>query len=73
MHAKSKHAEQSLFNRLWGTGFMPSDHQGILLRAAEYPVLYLKNPKGVRMSDRRAQLDALSALNNSHYQSFAYP
>ncbi len=73
MHAKSKHAEQSLFNRLWGTGFMPSDHQGILLRSEEDSVLYLKNPKGVTRPDRRAQLDALSVLNNSHYQSFADP
>ena len=46
MHAKSKHAEQSLFSRLWGTGFMPSDHQGILLRSQGDPVLYLTNPKG---------------------------
>ena len=73
MHAKSKHAEQSLFNRLWGTGFMPSDHQGILLRSEEDAVLYLKNPAGVSRSDRRAQLDALAALNQNHYQSFADP
>ena len=73
MHAKSKHAEQSLFNRLWGTGFMPSDHQGILLRSEEDPVLYLKNPAGVSRSDRRAQLDALAALNQNHYQSYADP
>ena len=73
MHAKSKHAEQSLFNRLWGTGFMPSDHQGILLRSEEDAVLYLKNPAGVSRSDRRAQLDALAALNQNHYQSYADP
>ena len=49
---------------------MPSDHQGVLFRAAENPILYLKTPKVYR-SDRRAQLDALSALNQSHYQDFA--
>ena len=37
MHARSKYPEQSLFARLWGTGFMPSDHQGILLRSREIP------------------------------------
>ena len=73
MHAKSKHAEQSLFNRLWGTGFMPSDHQGILLRSEGDAVLYLKNPVGVSRSDRRAQLDALASLNQNHYQSYADP
>ena len=44
MHAKTRYAEQSLFGRLWGTGFMPSDHQGILLRSEGDPVLYLNNP-----------------------------
>jgi uncharacterized protein (DUF1501 family) len=73
MLARTNHPQQSLFNRLWGTGFMPSDHQGILFRAAENPVLYLKNPKGVSRSDRRAQLDALATLNQNHYQEFADP
>ena len=73
MLARTNHPQQSLFNRLWGTGFMPSDHQGILFRAAENPVLYLKNPQGVSRSDRRAQLDALAALNQNHYKEFADP
>jgi uncharacterized protein (DUF1501 family) len=73
MHAKSNHAEQSLFSRLWGTGFMPSDHQGILLRSQGDPVLYLSNPKGVSRDDRRAQLDALSVLNGEHHKSFGDP
>ena len=46
MHAKTSFAEQSLFNRLWGTGFMPSDHQGMLMRSQGDPVLYLSNPAG---------------------------
>ncbi|MCB1094640.1 MAG: DUF1501 domain-containing protein [Verrucomicrobiae bacterium] len=73
MHAHSDHAEQSLFGRLWGSGFMPSDHQGILLRSEGDPVLYLSNPAGVSRTDRRAQLDALSALNQSQHQRFADP
>ena len=56
-----------------GTGFMPSDHQGILLRSQGDPVLYLSNPKGVSRSDRRAQLDALSVLNGEHHKSFGDP
>ena len=52
---------------------MPSDHRGILLRSEEDAVLYLKNPVGVSRSDRRAQLDALAALNQNHYQSYADP
>jgi hypothetical protein len=73
MHAKTSHAEQSLFNRLWGTGFMPSDHQGMLLRSTGDPVLYLNNPAGVNSTDRRAQLDALAALNQEQHKRFGDP
>lgn len=73
MHAHTSFAEQSLFNRLWGTGFMPSDHQGMLLRSQGDPVLYLSNPRGVSSRDRRAQLDALSALNQAQHEEFADP
>ena len=46
MHAKTSFPEQSLFNRLWGTGFLPSEHQGMLMRSQGDPVLYLSNPEG---------------------------
>ncbi|HLU47632.1 MAG TPA: DUF1501 domain-containing protein, partial [Planctomycetota bacterium] len=73
MHARSHFAEQSLFNRLWGTGFLPSDHQGMLLRSQGDPVLYLMNPQGVSREDRRAQLDALTALNTAQHDRYADP
>ncbi len=73
MHAHSKYAEQSLFARLWGTGFLPSNHQGVLLRSTGDPVLYLSNPTGVSRDDRRAQLDALTALNQAQHAKFAHP
>ncbi|MCA9216981.1 MAG: DUF1501 domain-containing protein [Planctomycetales bacterium] len=73
MHAHSDHAEQSLFNRLWGAGFLSADHQGILMRSQGDPVLYLSNPAGVSRSDRRAQLDALAALNQEQHQQFGDP
>ena len=73
MHAKTKFPEQSIFNRLWGTGFLPSEHQGILMRSQGDPVLYLSNPAGVTRTDRRLQLDALASLNQSHHERFADP
>jgi len=73
MHARSKFPEQSLFGRLWGTGFMPSEHQGVLLRSEGNAVLYLKNPAGVSSKDRRAQLDTLAVLNQQQYREFADP
>ena len=73
MHARTNHPEQSLFNRLWGPGFLSSEHQGILMRSQGDPVLYLSNPAGVSRTDRRSQLDALSALNTEQHQRFADP
>lgn len=45
---------------IWGTGFLPSNHQGVEFRAAEDPVLYINNPDGIEPTDRRAMLDALA-------------
>ena len=73
MHARTKHPEQSLFGRLWGSGFMPSEHQGTLMRSQGDSVLYLSNPAGVSREDRRAQLDALSAINKSQHSRFGDP
>ena len=73
MHAHTSFAEQSLFNRLWGTGFMPSEHQGMLMRSQGDPVLYLSNPTGVSRDDRRKQLDALAAINTGLHSQFADP
>ena len=73
MHAKSSFAEQSLFGRLWGSGFLSSDHQGVLMRSQGDPVLYLNNPAGVTRRDRRAQLDALAAINRGQHERFADP
>lgn len=73
MHAKTSFPEQSLFNRLWGPGFLPSEHQGILMRSQGDPVLYLSNPPGVTRSDRRAQLDAISAINSAQFERFGDP
>ena len=73
MHARTNYAEQSLFNRLWGTGFMPSDHQGMLMRSEGDPVLYLSNPIGVTKKDRRAQLDALATINQVQANDFGDP
>ena len=59
--------------QLWGTGFLPSDYQGVLLRSQGDPVLYLNNPAGVSRKDRRSQLDALAALNQSQHEKFGDP
>ena len=55
---------QPLYSRLWGNGFLPSEHQGVQFRAGKNPVLYLTNPPGVSPDMRRTQLDALSDLQS---------
>ncbi|MGI9326681.1 MAG: DUF1501 domain-containing protein [Pseudomonadales bacterium] len=54
---------QPLAARLWGSGFLPSKHQGVRFRSGEAPVLYLNNPKGVSRSARRSMLDAMGELH----------
>ncbi len=52
-----------LYARLWGAGFLPSNHQGVSLRSSGDPVLYLSNPAGLGAAARREQLDAVRELN----------
>jgi len=64
---------QSLYNRLWGAGFLPSQYQGVALRSKGDPVLYLANPPGVNASQRRKMLDRLAALNKLQYEAIGDP
>lgn len=57
-----------LYARLWGSGFLPSNHQGIALRSSGDPVLYLASPPGVTAAMRRDQLDALRQLHEQAQQ-----
>ena len=54
---------QPLYDRLWGSGFLPTRYQGVKFRSVGDPVLYLSNPPGVTADDRRTYLDALGKLN----------
>ncbi|WP_397569208.1 DUF1501 domain-containing protein [Schlesneria sp. T3-172] len=55
--------DQPLYDRLWGSGFLPSQHQGVKLRSGNEPVLYLANPAGIDPPVRRGMLDDQAALN----------
>lgn len=58
-----KNPGQPIFSRLWGSGFLPSSHQGTALRPGGNPVLHLANPDGIDRDHRRAMLDDLGELN----------
>ncbi|MFN7891540.1 MAG: DUF1501 domain-containing protein [Pirellula sp.] len=58
---------QPLGAHLWGSGFLPTKHQGVLFRAAKDPVLYLGNPAGVSAESRRALLDRWKELQEHQH------
>ena len=55
--------DQPLYDRLWGSGFLPSKYQGVKFRSVGDPVLFLSNPDGLPPSTRRRMLDDLARLN----------
>jgi hypothetical protein len=65
--------DQPIFSRLWGSGFLPSQHQGVRFRSGGDPVLYLSNPPGVDSQSRRRMLDAVSEINQMAEKSFGDP
>ena len=64
---------QPLYDRLWGSGFLPTQYQGVKFRSVGDPVLYLSNPKGFSAENRRAYLDALAELNQMKLEEFGDP
>ncbi len=63
MITQGKGNMQALSARFWGSGFLPSEHQGCKLRSSGAPVLYLEDPPGVARADRRALLDLVAEWN----------
>ena len=64
---------QALYSRLWGSGFLPSKHQGTAFQTNGDPVLFLSNPKGVDAKARRRMLDSLGELNRKHKAEIGDP
>lgn len=66
-------AGQPLYDRLWGSGFLPSRYQGVKLRSGREPVLYLKTPQGVSTDTRRHMLNDIAALNQQRFAESGDP
>ncbi len=64
---------QALYSRLWGSGFLPSKHQGVALRSVGDPVLFISNPPGVSTKARRTMLDALAQINGEQFDRVGDP
>ena len=65
--------DQPLFSRLWGSGFLPTQHQGVRFRSGSDPVLYLNNPPGIDAASRRRVIDGVEKLNKMAEQAFGDP
>ena len=73
MISSGKDSDQPLYTRLWSSGFLPSEYQGVQFRGKGDSVLYLSNPPGISPEARRRMLDGLAKLNATRYQSFNDP
>ena len=60
-------------NSCWGSGFLPTVHQGVQFRGSGDPVLYLSNPKGVDAELQRDSLDAVQKLNQMRLDTVGDP
>ena len=69
----SSRGGNQVYDRLWGSGFLPSEYQGIKFLSTGDPVLYLSNPPGVDRSARRRFLDDLGELNQQDRETFGDP
>ncbi len=62
--SKNTYAQaQPTYARLWGSGFLPSNHQGVKFRSQGDPVLYLNDPAGAPPESERPLLDSIAELN----------
>jgi len=71
--SKDTSCGQIFYDFYWGSGFLPSEHQGVKFRGAGDPVLYLSNPKGMSRQMRRQWLDDIARLNQKQLDDFGDP
>jgi len=75
MTSRDKEAScgQIFYDYYWGSGFLPSEYQGVKFRGTGDPVLYLSNPAGMSREMRRGLLDDLARLNQRKLEDFGDP
>jgi Protein of unknown function (DUF1501) len=66
-------SDQPLYDRLWGSGFLPTRYQGVKLRSGGDPVLYLSNPEGIDDGARRRFVEDLGKVNQLSLEEFGDP
>jgi hypothetical protein len=65
--------DQPLYSRLWGSGFLPTQHQGVRFRGGPNPIPYLNDPPGIDTATRRETLDTIRQLNQLTADTYGDP
>lgn len=60
-------SEPSAGKSIWGSGFLPTIHQGVQCRSKGDPVLYLSNPHDVDPYLRKRSIDIINTINEQEY------
>jgi len=69
----SGNSDPSAGKNVWGSGFLPSEYQGVQLRSKGDPVLYVSDPDGVDREVRWGSVEAIREINEQHYQEMGDP
>ncbi len=64
---------QPLYDRLWGSGFLPPEYQGVKFRNQGDPVLDISDPPGVDRKMRRQMLDLVNSINGREFELIGDP
>jgi hypothetical protein len=65
--------DQPLLSRYWGSGFLPTNHQGVEFRSQGEPILFVSNPKGMDSKVRRRLLTGVRELNQLEFDAVHDP
>ncbi len=71
--SKGTSCGQIFYDFYWGSGFLPSEHQGVTFRSSGEPVLYLSNPAGMSKQIKRGVLDTIAQINQQKLHDFGDP
>jgi hypothetical protein len=71
--ASGQGQDQPLLTRYWGSGFLPTNHQGVEFRSGAEPILFVNNPQGISPEIRRRLIDGTREINREHLQAVGDP
>lgn len=66
-------SDPSAGKSIWGSGFLPSLHQGVQCRSQGDPILYLNNPENVDEYLRKRSIETINEINRKEYEELGDP